>query len=64
LTRLLDLLYERSSEANGDLSTNEAARVRVFQDVSPSVAHISTALVQPMRDKRSFDRCRLGVRVG
>lgn len=50
MTRLLDLLHD-----NGDLSTNEAARVRVFQDVSPSVAHISTALVQPMRDKRSFD---------
>jgi len=48
MKRLLDLLH-------GDLSTNETTRVRVFQTVSPSVAHISTALVQPARGNGTFD---------
>lgn len=40
LNRLLE-------ELRGDLSTNESARVRVFEAVSPSVAFISTSLVHP-----------------
>jgi len=42
LKRLLAMLEQHQSS---DLSINESARVNVFEAVSPSVAHISTALV-------------------
>jgi len=47
ITRLLDML--QAADVPGDLSTNESARVRVFEKVSPSVAFISTSLVEPSR---------------